>query len=361
MPVEQKRPELHTNQVRLMRLLSRAEKQLVETGMSSREAEMLLEPLQKLILDRHYWVHEGNSLAIFISRDILLHYLLPQTVQEEVMVTGHFYLKPLLRTLSDEGRFYLLALSQNKVRLFQGTRYHLREIPLSGAVPASRDEALKYENPGRRYHHHHTGAPGRAGVRAAVFHGQAVGVDYARANVRQFINLLSDGIEVLLAGRTEPMVLAGVNYVQPMYRKRSTYPNLIGEGIMGNPGLMSEEELHRKAWNIVEPYLHREQQAMAARFEQMAGLGRTSTDLNRVVKDAYAGKVASLFLDINAHAWGYYEPARSAVMVHDTLEPCDDDLLDFAAMHTFIHGGKIYAGSRERMPEKAPLAAILRY
>jgi len=48
-----------------------------------------------------------------------------------VVVSDRFHLKPLLPLLTGDGRFYILALSQNQVRLLQGTRYSVRGLYLS--------------------------------------------------------------------------------------------------------------------------------------------------------------------------------------------------------------------------------------
>ena len=39
-----------------------------------------------------------------------------------------FQVRPLFPLLSDDGRFYVLALSQNVIRLLIGTRYHVHEV-----------------------------------------------------------------------------------------------------------------------------------------------------------------------------------------------------------------------------------------
>jgi hypothetical protein len=42
-------------------------------------------------------------------------------------------------------------------------------------------------------------------------------------------------------------------------------------------------------------------------------------------------------------------------------EPDNEDLLDFATMHTLFNSGKVYAVQPEKMPGDGELAAILRY
>jgi len=47
--------------------------------------------------------------------------------------------------------------------------------------------------------------------------------------------------------------------------------------------------------------------------------------------------------------------------LHKTAKPDDEDLLDFAAIQTFLHGGTVYAVEPEKVPDDAPLAAVFRY
>lgn len=50
-----------------------------------------------------------------------------------------------------------------------------------------------------------------------------------------------------------------------------------------------------------------------------------------------------------------------AVDLHPEPEPDDEDMLDFAAIHTLLNGGKVYAVKPDQVPNGAPAAAIFRY
>lgn len=41
--------------------------------------------------------------------------------------------------------------------------------------------------------------------------------------------------------------------------------------------------------------------------------------------------------------------------------PGDEDLLDFAALHTFLNRGAVYVLKPEDMPDSGAVAAVLRY
>ena len=76
---------------------------------------------------------------------------------------------------------------------------------------------------------------------------------------------------------------------------------------------------------------------------------------------AYEGRVDSLFVDGRPSALGPVRPGRHAVEFHPEFVEGDEDLLDFAAVHTFVNGGAVYASGPDQMPDENPLAALFRY
>jgi hypothetical protein len=49
------------------------------------------------------------------------------------------------------------------------------------------------------------------------------------------------------------------------------------------------------------------------------------------------------------------------VDLHPEPQPDDEDMLDFAAVHTFLNGGHVYTVEPEEMPNNQLVAAIFRY
>ena len=105
--------------IRLKNLLREAESQLVAYGISASDAGELLEPAERLLLDSHFWQHQDDGLVIFMSHGIFRCYQLPYSFQELAVVAERFHIKPLLPLFSEDGAFYVLAVSQNQIRLPQ--------------------------------------------------------------------------------------------------------------------------------------------------------------------------------------------------------------------------------------------------
>src|SRR5574340_848005 len=166
------------DQLRLRHQIRDTENRLLLDNLRSTEVEKLLAPLNALLEDGIYWLHTLDGIAIFRTMDMLKYYRLPFDFKEQVVVSDHFYLKPLLPLLASGGRFYLLALSQNAVRLLEGTHFTIQELELPAAVPVNLADALKYEeaeNEVSLYRSSSGVLVGKGGRRAAIFYGQGVG------------------------------------------------------------------------------------------------------------------------------------------------------------------------------------------
>jgi hypothetical protein len=345
--------------VRFKNLLRGAEQRLEAAGVATRDAQELLRPARTLLDDAEFWQYQSDGLAVFLAPSVFRTYRVPLPVPELVVVADAFHLKPLLTLLSGDGVFYVLALSQNAVRLLEATRDRVSEVDLSTA-PRSLQEALRYDDPERQLQFH-TGAPGPGGRRAAMFHGHGVGTDDAKDNLLRYCQQIDRGLGEVLRGSQTPLVLAAVESVQAVYRKASTQARLLDAGIPGNPEALRAEELRARAWPLVEPEFRRAREAALARYRELAGTGKATSALELVLPAAAQGRIDVLFVPVGVQRWGRFDPESTALELHDDAKPGDDDLLNHAAVHTVLSRGTVYAVPPGDMPDGAPVAAVFRY
>jgi hypothetical protein len=146
--------ETQQDQLRLRNHVRAAENRLLLDNLRSTQIEHVLQPMQALFEDEQFWLYPCDGLALFRSPDMFRTYWLPTSFHEQVVVTDHFYLKPLLPFLTDDGRFSILALSQHAVRLLEATPYSISEVDLPAAVPTNLAEALKHDEPENELQYH---------------------------------------------------------------------------------------------------------------------------------------------------------------------------------------------------------------
>ncbi|HEX9636245.1 MAG TPA: hypothetical protein VGB99_01830 [Acidobacteriota bacterium] len=345
--------------IRLKNRLREAEEKLVQSGQRAPEARELLEPARLLLDPSDFWAHQSDGLALFLTAGIFHRYRLALPFDELTVVGDRFHLKPLFPLLSGDGRFFVLALSQNQVRLYEATRTSIDPLEIE-EVPGSLAEALPFDAPQRQLQFH-TGAPGGAGGRAAMFHGHGPGEEDNKERLLRFFQQIDAGLHPLLREERVPLVLAGVDYYFPIYRQASGYPLVLKQGIAGNPEELSAEELQAQAWKLVEPYFRQEQDDALARYRQQAGTGLASSDLRLVVPAAHHGRVDTLWVARGMQLWGGFDPESGALRLDDRERAGGEDLLDSACIQTFLHGGTVFNLPADELPASAPAAALFRY
>jgi hypothetical protein len=358
MPTFRTGTESQQNQIRFRNLLRRAEEKLLAQGMRPQEIKTLLEPAQALPGNVLFWRKQSDGLALFLSADLFRSFCLPIAFDELITVADYFHIKPLLPLFGGDKRFHILALSQNEIRLFEGTGQNIQEIELD-SVPKSLAEALQIDEFDKQVRFRAGSAGSAAGMAMVSGHG-GVAAD-AKENLLKYFRLIDRGLHDLLRDERTPLILAGVEYLFPIYCEANTYPQLVEEGIPGNPRGISAEALHRSALKIVGPYFQRAEQAAVAQYRQSSGTGLTSADILEIIPAAVHGRVGNLFVASGRQQWGNFHGESGAVERHEKMEPSSEDLLGIAAIQTFLNGGTVFILPPEKMPDAGNLAAVFRY
>lgn len=344
--------------IRFKNLLRKAEKRLLAKGLRSPDVEEMLKPAQRLLRDKEFWQNQSHGLAVLLTSEEFHSYRLPLPFEELVIVSHSFHLKPLLPFLTSDGHFYILALSQNHVRLLEGTRHTVDEIDL-GTMPKSMAEAFHLDSFDKQMQSHSGTSPG-TGSRSAIFHGHSPG-DEDKERVLRWFRRIDNELPNLVIGEQSPLVLAGVKFLFPLYKEANTYPHLLDKGIPGNPEELSPGELHTQAWTLVQPIFMQAQEKAAARYKQLADKDQATDDVKEAILAAQHGQVETLFVALGVQVWGKFDKNTNTIHVREEPQPGDEDLLDLAAIQTILKGGTVYAVEQEKMPGAAPLAAVFRY
>lgn len=196
-----------------------------------------------------------------------------------------------------------------------------------------------------------------------MFHGQGNIADDAhhKKNVIRYLREVAKGVDKQMEGQTCPLVLTGVEYEKAMYAQCSSYRYIMNKSLLRNGNRLDVNKLHREAWDIVRPLFEKDAQDSMNRFQQLHGTAKTSTDIQTIVDAAYSGRVDTLLVNTSRNVLGRYDEKHRTVEVHETAQPGDEDLLNFAVICAFEKNARICQATGEQLPHDKPVAAIMRY
>ncbi|MEM5787429.1 MAG: hypothetical protein AAGU11_08930 [Syntrophobacteraceae bacterium] len=359
LPTHRAGREIEQDPIRLDNLLRSAEKELIAKGMRSTSAREMLAPAYSLTKDGFFARRMADGLSIFASPDFFKYYRAPIHFEEQLSIGNRFLIKPLIPMLSSGNRFYILAISRKSVRLLQCTEFGATEIQLEG-VPKSMDEALGYDDDEARLMFRSISQASNI-KDSPMFHGHGGGAEVGKEYLRNYFQKLRDSLHPYLREEKAPLVFSGVEYLFPIFKDVNLYQNTLSESIDGNPDGMDPHELHQQALGVVRPYLESAQQEAIQRITDTSCNGQCSFQLEKIVQGAFNGRVDTLLVNLGAKRWGKYDEVSGSVELRDTPAPGDEDLIDRAAVETYLNGGTVFPVLSEKMPGTGDISALFRY
>jgi hypothetical protein len=359
MPIQNANGVDPQNLIRFKNLLHKAEEKLISRGLRPTEARSLLQPAEQLITDKPFWNRRSKGLAFYLDTNRYFYYWIPEVVQEMVAVGSRFYVKPLISLLGDCGTFYILVLSQNENRLLQCTANGSVRVDLKG-VPRNLAETLNNEVPDSRVQYRSSGAK-TAGAESFQVSGSGSLADVNKAYILKYFEEINKVVNQILAQENVPLILAGVDYLHPIYRQANKYPHLLREGIVGNSDLISDDILREQAWVIVKPQFELTRNKAISELNKNAGIGKLAVGEKEVIPASSVGRVRYLFIADGAQKWGKFDTVNNTVNIHSTEEKDDEELIDLAVFNTLKNDGSVFILKPEDIPGGKALSGILRY
>ncbi len=358
MPTHGAAPDNRKDPLQFRALLRQAEGALIARGKRLAEAGRLLSPAHELAEDGIIWRPHPGGLAAFVCDDGMRVYRSPVRLEPAVRVGDRFSIRPALAAADRGERFFVLALSQNSVRLFRGTRDGLTELDL-GDLPQDILDALRIDGFEQQLQSHSSSsgpAPGK-GRGAVVFHGSGADTGVTTRYLTEFVKRIAAGLFDLVHDREAPFVVAAVAELAAMYREADRTHNVTEAFVAGNPEATSQTDLHAAAWNAARRAFEAELAAIEERFGESLGTSHASSDPAEIVAAAAFGRVETLLVSSGATLRGRFDEDSGRVEILDDPEQGGEDLVELAIAHTIARSGDVHLS--ERGPHG--LGALLRY
>lgn len=333
--------DVERSRIALSTMLAAAVEQLEAGGADRDDIEAMRDAVTALVDDDYFWSYQSHSLAIFAAPDGLRTYRVPNRLTATVQVSDRFHLKPLLRTLTVPQGAFVLALSQNAVRLIEiSADAPAVEVAIEG-MPADASWILATR-----------GDRGSASIAGDQWETPLLG-NYARQIDRALRS-------TLVAARL-PLIIAAAEPLASIYRSVCRYSGLVSESIVGNPDLLSADELAAIARPILDRLAADDIAALAARVTEAIGTGRGSADLSDLARAATYGAIDTLMIDIDRAISGTLDEQSGALALSEHDDAVDYGVVDEIARRALLSGAHVVAVRSAEMPGGAAAAGILRF
>jgi hypothetical protein len=344
-------------QLKLKNIVKDVRSTLEESGKVEEEVHANLQRLEELQNDDHFFRHQSDGLAIYLQGSEMSYFTLPVHFEPAYYVADHFYLIPVLPFFNDDGTFYLLALSQQKATLYEGSRHFMAELILDqGALEPPEEEAgtkeksLQFRSAG-------------GAQKGVLYHGQGSGKDDRHKDLEKYFHSVDQAVNALLRNDKAPLVLACVDAHFAVYRDLTAYNFLFPDYIPGNPDETDAQMLHEKGWDLVEEYFLNERKAQREQMRNLSAGGRTSYLLEEILQASLDGRIETLFLQKGIDKYGLYDQQQRAVIrVRPAKEKNSVSLFNLAASHALVKGARVFLENKENMPfQETEINALFRY
>ena len=302
---------------------------------------------------------QGRSIAVWRSPDVFRITWIEEPVKSRAELGPHFYIRPLLPELTRDKTFYILALSQKNVRLLRCTPRTSEEIPFPPHTATSYDAYMNTAKPDHMSDNRATPGPGAGSSKGVMFTTSSEREDKDEY-LAHFFRQIDRGAEEVLRGKTEPVVLAGVEYELALYRSLNSSLRLAQECVQGAPNSLKSGEMHARALDALLRCYEKKIDEALAQYNHRVGAG-ASNRLKDVVTAAHDGRVLTLLVSDSLESTGVFDESTHTVKGRQTGSAEDEDLINDAAVQTILHAGQVFVVSNGKMPNGAPLAATFRF
>jgi hypothetical protein len=340
LPTHRTSPDNQQDPIRVRNLVNAATERLLNE-FSRRELEPLLGHLEAVVNDINYR-HTLDGLVIFANQEMAQKFYLPFALEERVVVGDTFLTRDLVFAFNRTPRYWVLVLSEQPTRLYEGTRDTLVEVQ-AGGFP------MVHEGPGGA-----TALPGGFGVNVSAIRDE---------RHRQFFRAIDEALAPLLAADPLPLAVVGVDRWLAFYEEVTVHKEAIIASVHGSHDKTSEAELAKLVWPTVEAALAQRRAQYLDELGVAVGQQRVAATAGEVWRAANEGRGRLLLVEEDFHFPGRLDESGANLLPADdpTAPGTIDDAVDEIIETVLSKGGRVVFTPNGQLADFQRMALTLRY
>lgn len=331
------KPDYLNDGLRLKNLIKDAEERLM-ADTTKRDAKSLIEKLNKLAAEID---HSQNleSLMLFVNDEVAEYTRLPIKVEDRVVIDETFATRDLVRAMHLESHYYILVLSQEKIRLIEA---------MNDKVVQEVGNPFPYEN--TQFFSKNRAANAIASKQTSL--------------IAEYFNQADKMVNEYRKNNPLPILICGLEenhneYMKIADKKHSIFNAFLNKNKINDP----DHSIVEEGWEVVKDYVTKINNERKEELKRAVGENKFLSDTNEIWKAISEGKIQTLFIE-----QGLFQPAviKDGEIVYVSDEERNDtgvidDIYDEMIEANMDFGGDVVFLPQGELSKFNGFGAVTRY
>lgn len=331
------KPDYLNDGLRLKNLIKEAEDRLM-ADTTKRNAKSLVEKLNKLAAEID---HSQNleSLMLFVNDEVAKYTRLPITVEDRVVIDDTFATRDLVRAMHLETHYYILVLSQEKIRLIEA---------MNDKIIQEIGSPFPFEN--TQYFSKNRAANAIASRQTSL--------------IAEYFNQADKRVNDVRKDNPLPVLICGLEenhneYIKVADKKHSIFDVFLSKNKIND----TAHSIVAESWEIVKDFLIQKNNERKLELKKAVGENKFLSDTNEIWKAISEGRIQTLFIE-----QGLFQPAvmKDDEIVYVSNEERNDtgvidDIYDEMIEANMDFGGDVVFLPKGELTKFNGFGAITRY
>lgn len=303
-------------------------KLVLKEAMPEEEQTKFLQPLTNLIQNSSMLKGLKTNIGIFRTTESFRIISIPNEVENITVVASSFHIKPLLRWIQTDREFLLLGVKKDSAFLYRGSNNHIKLVD-TVLFPEVLSSQLQGEN-------------------------QAL-------KMNESTQWLHNWLYESARKSSLPLFIAGEMLMVDFLNENMTYNKLRKKPLSSHFSNTDILDIASHARQVLLKENHSRVERAIKEYDLASSVNLGQKNLIQIAKAAVMGNIKKLIVSDGMQIYGLLNKKTGQINIHPThLNHQDDDLLDDIAQIVIERGGKVVVVSKDQLPKRRPILAILK-